>query len=336
MSFFRAVFFGALPSSVRRRVCPRLFFFFFFTPAAGRAAEGFLGGFPSFSVPARRRLGGRAAGAFFVVRLFFLVFFASLVEASALQAPPRGSTTPPRLVFPFVLPFFPLAWQDRARSSSFGRRPFFFLSGREAHRRGDPRFHSGSAGLGPGGGEGATFFFGVGRDPQTRFAGGVDDSGRKAFRPAAGRLFRFPPAPPVAPRQADAVALRRELQHLKAHPSTVEIDRLRFRARAPRRRRSEAVEDPLAVVFPLFFRSIPRRSVSPAAAHDLDPVEEKALGPAAFFFRRIARIRPTALRPTAQRPLVLTCPTALSPDLPSGPLYRFRPTALSTDSPNGP
>ena len=65
----------------------------------------------------------------------------------------------------------------------------------------------------------------------------------------------FPPCPPVAPRQADALALRREVERLQAHPSIVEIDRLRFRARAPRRRlRSVAVaEDPLAVVFPLFF-----------------------------------------------------------------------------------
>ena len=59
-------------------------------PAVGRTAEGFFWeGFPLFSVPARRRLGGRAAGAFFVVRLFFSVF-ASLTEAPPLQAPEGG------------------------------------------------------------------------------------------------------------------------------------------------------------------------------------------------------------------------------------------------------
>ena len=66
---------------------------------------------------------------------FFSSVFASLVEASALQAPPRGGVQLRQGAFlPFVLPFFPLAWQDRARvklavkarSSSFGCRPFFF------------------------------------------------------------------------------------------------------------------------------------------------------------------------------------------------------------------
>ena len=92
-----------------------------------------------------------------------------------------------------------------------------------------------------------------------------------------------PPLPPVAPRQADTIALRRELEQLKAHPSAVEIDRLRFRARAPRRRlRSVAVaEDPLAVVFPLFFPIDPSQECEPRPTFDL----EKALGPAAFFWR---------------------------------------------------
>ena len=151
------------------------------------------------------------------------------------------------------------------------------------------------------------FFFGVGRDPQTRFAGGPDEGGRLAgafpfllfppfwgvfpgqatrvavleealrnekawkqgFQARCRTSFSFPPSPcpPVAP-QAEAIALRREVERLQAHPSAVEIDRLRFRARPRRRLRSVAVaEDPLAVVFPLFFfRSIPRRSVS---RHDL-------------------------------------------------------------------
>ena len=96
----------------------------------------------------------------------------------------------------------------------------------------------------------------------------------------------FPRCPPVAPRQADALALRREVE--QAHPSIVEIDRLRFRARAPRRRlRSVAVaEDPLAVVFPLFFPIDPSQECEPRPtfAFDLGLDLEKALGPAAFFF----------------------------------------------------
>ena len=101
---------------------------------AGRPKVFFWEGFPLFSVPARRRLWGRAAGAFFVVRLFFLGF------CVARGGPPpsaggRRSSTPPRRVFsPSFFLFFPLAWQDRARvelavkarSSSLGCRPFFF------------------------------------------------------------------------------------------------------------------------------------------------------------------------------------------------------------------
>ena len=98
---------------------------------------------------------------------------------------------------------------------------------------------------------------------------GTRKPGSRGSRPAAGVSFSFPPSPcpPVAP-QAEAIALRREVERLQAHPSAVEIDRLRFRARPRRRLRSVAVaEDPLAVVFPpFFFRSIPRRSVS---RHDL-------------------------------------------------------------------
>ena len=99
-------------------------------------------------------------------------------------------------------------------------------------------------------------------------------------------VFPPPPCPPVAPRQADALALRREVERLQAHPSIVEIDRLRFRARAPRRRlRSEAVaEDPLAVVFPLFFPIDPSQECEPRPTFDLGLDLEKALGPAACFF----------------------------------------------------
>ena len=99
-------------------------------------------------------------------------------------------------------------------------------------------------------------------------------------------VFPPPPCPPVAPRQADALALRREVERLQAHPSIVEIDRLRFRARAPRRRlRSVAVaEDPLAVVFPLFFPIDPSQECEPRPTFDLGLDLEKALGPAAFFF----------------------------------------------------
>ena len=141
----------------------------------GRSRVFFWEGFPLFSVPARRRLGGRAAGAFFVVRLFFLGFCVARGGPPPPSAGGRRSSTPPRRVFsPSFFLFFPLAWQGRARvelavkarSSSLGCRPFFSLSGREAQRRGDPCLRGGGTGAGPRTGEGATlFFFGVGRDP---------------------------------------------------------------------------------------------------------------------------------------------------------------------------
>ena len=108
-----------------------------------------------------------------------------------------------------------------------------------------------------------------------------EKAGRSASRPAAGRLSP-PPCPPVAPRQADALALRREVERLQAHPSIVEIDRLRFRARAPRRRlRSVAVS-----FSPFFFRSIPRRSVSPGRPSPSTSAStwKKRSGPRPFFF----------------------------------------------------
>ena len=193
----------------------------------------------------------------------FAFFFLGFCVARGGPRPPsaggRRSSTPPRRVFsPSFFLFFPLAWQDRARvelaavkarSSSLGCRPFFFLSGREAQRRGDPCLRGGGTGAGPRTGEGATlFFFGVGRGPQTRFAGGPDGdrlagaflfllfppfwggfpwSGHTRGGPGgglAGResldaglpgplpvVFPPPPCPPVAPRQADALALRREV-----------------------------------------------------------------------------------------------------------------------------
>ena len=79
---------------------------------------------------------------------------------------------------------------------------------------------------------------------------------KQGFQARCRASFSFPPpCPPVAP-QAEAIALRREVERLQAHPSAVEIDRLRFRARPRGRLRSVAVaEDPLAVVFPPFFFS---------------------------------------------------------------------------------
>ena len=108
----------------------------------------------------------------------------------------------------------------------------------------------------------------------------------QGFQARCRSSFPPPPCPPVAPRQADALALRREVERLQAHPSIIEIDRLRFRARAPRRRlRSVAVaEDPLAVVFTLFFPIDPSQECEPRPTFDLGLDLEKALGPAAFFF----------------------------------------------------
>ena len=305
-SFFRAVFLvrcrllsGRELGSVgaaQGPVCPRLFFFFFSRLSGvgrvrrlgrlgrrvgrpsrrlgrwlgGRPRVFFWEGFPLFSVPARRRLGGRAAGAFFVVRLFFSRFL-----RRSRRPPPsaggRRSSTPPRRVFsPSFFLFSPLAWQDRARvelavkarSSSLGCRPFFFPV---RTRSSTPRRPV----------------------PPWRRHGRWSSNGRRRD-PFFFRGWAGPANPPVAPRQADALALRREVERLPAHPSIAEIDRLRFRARAPRRRlRSVAVaEDPLAVVFPLFFPIDPSQECEPRPtfAFDLGLDLEKALGPAAFFF----------------------------------------------------
>ena len=76
-------------------------------PGGWQDGRGFFFGRGSlfFSVPARR-LGGRAAGAFFVVRLFFLGF----CVARGGPRPPNGggrrSSTPPRRVFPLHFSFF--------------------------------------------------------------------------------------------------------------------------------------------------------------------------------------------------------------------------------------
>ena len=302
----------------------------------GRPRVFFLEGFPLFSVPARRRLGRRAAGAFFVVRLFFLGFCVAR-EAPALQAPEgggvqlrQGAFFPLRFSF-----FFPLAWQDRvrvelavkARSSSLGCRPFmpafFFPCQDEKLNAAETRASVAEARVLVLKREKARpfFFFGVGRDrkpvlqvdlmkeiaSQARFPsffsplfGGVFPGqaawrswrrpcrarkpGRRASRPA-GRLPP-PPCPPVAPRQADAIALRRELEQLKAHPSAVEIDRLRFRAGL----RGAAFEawpwprTPSPSFSPFFLRSIPRRSVSPGRPSTSASTWKKRSGPRPFFF----------------------------------------------------
>ena len=98
---------------------------------AGRTAEGFfLGGVPSFfrARASRRRVLRRSP-------FFFLGFCVARGGPPPPSAGGRRSSTPPRRVFsPSFFLFFPLAWQDRARvelavkarSSSLGRRPFFF------------------------------------------------------------------------------------------------------------------------------------------------------------------------------------------------------------------
>ena len=78
-------------------------------------------------------------------------------------------------------------------------------------------------------------------------------------------VFFVSPAPRCA-RQADARALRQELDRLKAHPSTVEIVRPRFRVRGLHRRRRSGLgkDPPPSFSFPSEpSRSIPRRTVSP-------------------------------------------------------------------------
>ena len=104
-------------------------------PAVGRTAEGFfLGGVPSFFPCPPGGLGGEPQARSSSFAFFFSVF-ASLAEAPALQTAEGGGVQLRQgAFFPFIFPFFPLAWQDRARvelavkarSSSLGRRPFFF------------------------------------------------------------------------------------------------------------------------------------------------------------------------------------------------------------------
>ena len=103
-------------------------------PAVGRTAEGFfLGGVPSFFPCPPGGLGGEPQARSSSFAFFFSVF-ASLAEAPALQTAEGGGVQLRQgAFFPFIFPFFPLAWQDRARvelavkarSSSLGRRPFF-------------------------------------------------------------------------------------------------------------------------------------------------------------------------------------------------------------------
>ena len=232
----------------------------------------------------RRSRRPRAAGAFFVVRLFFFGFCVARGGPRPPSAGGRRSSTPPRRVFsPSFFLFFPLAWQDRARvelavkarSSSLGCRPFFFpvRTRSSTPRRPVPPWRRHGC-WSSNGRRRDPFFFGVGRDPQTRFAGGPDEGDRLAgafpfllFPPfwggfpwsghtrggpgggLAGResldaglpgplpvVFPPPPCPPVAPRQADALALRREVERLQAHPSIVEIDRLQGSAAPPSKR----------------------------------------------------------------------------------------------------
>ena len=131
------------------------------------------------------------------------------------------------------------------------------------------------------------FFSGLGG---AFFAGGADaGAGREGpflgfFPCQETRVFSF--SCPRCTRQADASSLREELARLKAHPSSVEKSfGLAFvpgrfipgteagAYRTPRRR----------FLFPSEpSRSIPRRTVSAATA-GVDPLEEKTLGPAAFF-----------------------------------------------------
>ena len=73
----------------------------------GRPRVFFWEGFPLFSVPARRRLGGRAAGAFFVVRLFFSRFLrrSRRPPPSKRRREAEFNSAKARF-FPFVFPFF--------------------------------------------------------------------------------------------------------------------------------------------------------------------------------------------------------------------------------------
>ena len=253
----------------------------------------------------------------------FFSVFASLAEALALQAPEGGGVQLRQGAF-FPLRRARVELAVKARSSSLGCRPFFFPCQDEKLNAAETRASVAEARVLVLEREKARpfFFSGLGgtRKPvlqvelmkeiasQARFPsffsppfwGGFPGQatrlavleealrGEKAWTQgfqARCRSSSPPPCPPVAPRQADAIALRRELEQLKAHPSAVEIDRLRIRARAPRRRlRSVAVaEDPLAVVFPLFFRSIPRRSVSPARPSTSALTWKKRSGPRPFF-----------------------------------------------------
>ena len=272
-------------------------------PAVGRTGEGlFLGGVPSF-FRARQAAWGASRRRVLRRSPFFFSVFASLAEAPALQTAEGGGVQRRQgAFFPFIFPFFPLAWQDRARvelavkarSSSLGCRPFFFSCQDEKLNAAETRASVAEARVLALDREKARpfFFSGLGgtRKPvlqvdlmkeiasQARFPsffsplfGGVfpgqatrvavleealrnEKAWKQGFQARCRASFSFPPpCPPVAP-QAEAIALRREVERLQAHPSAVEIDRLRFRARPRRRLRSVAVaEDPLAVVFPLFF-----------------------------------------------------------------------------------
>ena len=224
--------------------------------------------------------------------------------------------------FPFVFPFFSARWQDRARvelavkarSSSLGCRPFFFPCQDEKLNAAETRASVAEARVLVLEREKARpfFFSGLGgtRKPvlqvdlmkeiasQARFSsffsplfGGVFPGqatrvavleealrGEKAWTQGFQARCRSSFPPPLPSRCAPPggrLALRREVERLQAHPSIVEIDR------------SVAVaEDPLAVVFPLFFPIDPSQECErPTFAFDLGLDLEKALGPAAFFFR---------------------------------------------------
>ena len=124
---------------------------------------------------------------------------------------------------------------EGARSPSRG---LVWASAGAARRGGDPCFHRGSAGRRLGGGEGATFFFGVGRCPQIRFAGGVDGGARR----------EGPSLPPFFPP-------------LFGFFSWSGHSRGRARDRAPWR---EAVDPRLSGPLPDVFFSFPLPRVAPA------------------------------------------------------------------------
>ena len=321
------------------------FFLFFFTPVrsgTGAAARP-AGTSGATSQPSAGAVAGRAEGFFLRARqeaawgasrrrvLRRSPFFSRFLRRSRRPPPSKRRreaefNSAKARFFPFVFPFFPLAWQDRARvelavkarSSSLGRRPFFFLSGREAQRRGDPCLRGGGTGAGPRTGEGATLFFsGLGgtRKPvlqvdlmkeiasQARFPsffsplfGGVFWSGHTRGGPGGGLAGResldaglpgplpvvFPP-PPLPSRwpsrsvgrSSASRLIRRSLKSI-GFAFVPELRGAAFEAWPWPRTPSPSFS-------PFFFRSIPRRSVSPGRPSTSASTWKKRSGPRPFF-----------------------------------------------------